>query len=440
MRNNTYAAIFSICASVFSISFHSCTSGKDLGIKASGKEACFKKGVDNKPAFDESVRTAEQFIQNSMIRFNNVKLHDSGLPPLDMVVELKGKVPGSAVISYPGIKTGHLAGRSFFQDNALALLWFAWNGNRDAAKSLARTMISLQNSDGSFGYSFSTGSDGFYNMRYIKTGVVAWVAYSLLYYGFSMDDSRAVDASAKAINFIKDMQNLESGGPEYGLVRNGFGSWSQGFQEFDPCLLDKEYKTATQFVSDMLFKASGVTGLRAGLIEDGMMNRMWLKDEGRFAEGSFEFGIDVRRNLDTAGAWGALWLLMTENSDAASRSYTYSAGAFKTTSGPIAGYKPFLDKFNGISSEDNEGLISFEGGFAMGLAALRLGDREQAKKALDLGSAMQCIAGPGIPETSRDAGDLRASPSVSATLWFLFLEREFSGKGKSPIFNVERKM
>jgi len=440
MRNNIVVAIFCVCALIISVSGLSCTTGKDLGNIASGKEECFRRGVDNQPAFLETVKVAEKFIQDANVRFNTVKLHDAGLPPMDMVLARKGKVSGTAVVSYPGIRTGHLAGMSFMQDDALALIWFASNGNREAARSLAKTLMSLQNSDGSFGYSFSTGSDGFYNMRYIKTGVVAWAAYALLYYGFSMDDSRAVDASAKAINFIKEMQNLESGGPEYGLVRSGFGSWSQGYSEFDPCYLEKEYMTTNQFVSDMLFKASGVTGVRAGLIEDGLMSRMWLDQEGRFAEGSFESGMDVRRSLNAAGAWGALWLVMTGNNPAALKSYTYSAAEFKNIHGPVTGYKPFLDKFNGLGGEDVTDVISLEGTFAMGLAAFRLGDRVAAQKALDLGSAMQCLAGPGMPYTSRDAGDLRASPSVSSTLWFLFLEREFSGKGKAPLFNIERKM
>lgn len=375
---------------------------------------------------------AKRFITDATVDYRPGRLVDAGVPAFSRTVRPIMDRRYLSVVSYPESTDPHLKGRSFIYDDALALVWFTWIGDERRAGGISNTLLLLQNEDGSFGFSYSTGRDGFYNARYIRTGTVSWAAYALAYYGDKFGDSGALAGASRAIAYLDSVKEGS------GLITGGRGRWSADYRLFDPAFLFNVPVTEHQFDAQMAFmqmkKASS-----AKMLEDQIVSRMWLEDEGRFAAASTKEGPDRGRALDAAGAWGGLWLLMNGRNEMAVRSFNYVLLNFKSSDGILTGYRPYLDPLDGELPQGNEKLIFMEGTLATGLLAFRLGDTIETSEIMATASTLICLTGSGVPYASRNEANFPSTPSVSATLWFLFLDRERSTGNKAPVFSIRKK-
>lgn len=351
--------------------------------------------------------------------------------------------PAMALLSFPQATTS-LARRSYLYDNALALLWFAWNGQYGRARALAQTLRFLQLDDGSWGYSFHLDNPQDHHTRYIRSGAVAWAAHALAYFGTQFGEPAALLSAQRAARFLESMR-LGGDGPMRGLVSAGRG--------FPSTLLDAPPSPKIGFaVSEHQFDAHIVLArffpMAARRLAAQMLEVLWLKRAGRFAVAAGAERVDTRRALDTAGAWGSLWLWGVGRPGLAKQSYVYARETFATSAllvaheknGPVTlkieGFRPYEDDVDGYDVEAAHDHIFVEGSMGMGLAAYRLGDAETAQSMLRTGIALSCAGPPGIPYSTVKLPGFSTHPAAAPTLWFLFLEREMTTGLTAPIFNI----
>jgi hypothetical protein len=339
-----------------------------------------------------------------------------------------------AVLSYPDDPEGVLSDRSFSYDDALALLWYSWTGNKRYAAGIAETLLMLQNSDGSWGFSFSVRDDNFYNEGYVRNGTVAWVANALVYFSKRYKHERAYKAAQKAVEYLISQRISDDRSSNFGLIKGGRGKWSPDYRNF---FTDYQFEVSvSEHQFDSYLVLSQLTPSEGSALSKRIMETLWLENEGRFAVAADKRSVNKYRALDAAGAWGVLWLMSTGLKDLAEKSFQYTLREFSINELGLSGFKPYLDPVESPNLDDFEKLIYVEGTFGVGLAAYRLGKKEIAKQSLQLGMELSCLGGPGIPYANRQIKDFTTSPSAAPTLWFLFLEREMSSGLTSPLFNL----
>jgi hypothetical protein len=346
-------------------------------------------------------------------------------------LERPAGAPTLALLSYASVGAGHhLHGRSFVYDNALGVLWFTATGDEARARGLARTLVTLQNPDGTWGFSFST-QDGFYNAQYVRMGTVAWAAHALATFDRRFHDPPSAQAAQRAAHALLASRR-GAGDVAPGLVEGGRGLWAPDGTQFDPGF---RLRTAiTEHQLDAQMALSTLAPQEAGRLRETIMASLWIAEEGRFGNAVAERGRDDSRVLDAAGAWGALWLLAGGDRERARHSFAYTVRTFATRDGRLRGFRPYLDPIEGSRSATLHELIFVEGTLALGLAAHRLGEPDIAGVALQVAVDLSCRLGPGIPYANREALDFPAEPAAASTIWFLFLERELRTGLAAPLF------
>jgi hypothetical protein len=334
-----------------------------------------------------------------------------------------------AILSYPQAEAS-LGQRSFVYDDALALLWFAWTGQQDLAGGLAETLIYLQNPDGSWGFSFDTNQAENYHASYVRNGAVAWAAHALGYFGRRFAKPRAIRAASRGASFLRRMR-LGSDGLGRGLVSAGYGTPST--PPHAPVGPTLEYAVAEhQFDAHMVLAEFEPRSARR--LAERILEVLWIDQEGRFGVAATGDGLNTRRALDAAGAWGALWLLSVGEPDRAERSYRYALEHFQSDA-QLFGFRPYEDSIDGYDPSRAGGHIFVEGTMGMGLAAHRLGDDVTAKKVIETGVELSCLGGPGLAYSTEKVPGFSTRPAAASTLWFLFVEREISGGQVAPLFD-----
>lgn len=339
--------------------------------------------------------------------------------------------PAYAVLSYPQAD-GSLGERSFTYDNALALLWFAWRGDRERAGGLAETLMYLQNEDGSWGFSFSTTNADDYHAQYVRSGTVAWAAHALSEYGHRYAQPRAIRAAERASHFL-DRMRLPKNGPAQGLVSAGRGS-PQTHPDAPPRTSLPYAVTEHQFDAQVVLER--FDPMVADNLAGRMMRSLWIDDEGRFAVAAAKKR-DTKRALDAAGAWGVLWLLGRDHQEKAHASFEYTEEHFRTRDGQLIGYRPYADPVEDYDVDRSEGHIFVEGTMSMGLAAWRIGNEERAEQILETGARLGCRGQPGLPYSNVERPDFSTRPAIASTIWFLFFEREMRTGQTAPLFTGE---
>jgi hypothetical protein len=371
-------------------------------------------------------------MDGALVEYRPSRLVDAGSPAYSRDVKALNDRLYLSVVSYPETTDKFLKARSFVYDDALALIWFTWKGDARRAWGLANTLLLIQNGDGSFGFSFSTGSGGFYNARYIRTGTVAWAAYALGYFGSVFGDAAARLGAERAVAYLGAITG------ETGLIEGGRGLWSADYKSFDPSFILETAVTEHQFDSYLAYVQAAKLPT-AKRLEETIISRLWIGEEGRFSTAMTGETQDRSGSLDAAGAWGGLWLLMAGKKEMGERSYAYAREKFAVSDGIFRGYKPYLDNDEVNIPGGGGRLVFMEGTLGMGLLAARLGDTASATEALSAAALMVCLTGSGVPYASRSERNFPATPSVSATLWYLFLEMEISSGVRSPLFALPGK-
>ncbi len=343
-----------------------------------------------------------------------------------------GRSPALAIVSYPRAQ-GPMARRSFVYDDALALLWFAWNGQKRRAAGLAETLMYLQKADGSWGFSFATGPQGGYDASYVRSGTVAWAAHALGYYGERFSEPLAVRAAQRAATYLRELRLGE--GRARGLVSAGTGS--PNLPADAPAGAPLGYAVAEhQFDAyEVLARYDAMTAER---MAERMLEVLWLDDQGRFGVAATAEHVDHKRALDAAGAWGALWLWSLGERARAQRSYAYTRRTFATDKAGLFGFRPYEDDIDGYDPTAHPGHIFVEGTMGMGLAAHRLGDEATARRVLATGIRLSCQGQAGLAYSNVKVRGFSTRPAAASTLWFLFLDREMATGMTAPLFDSGR--
>lgn len=333
------------------------------------------------------------------------------------------------VYSFPQSEEQALIKRSFLYDNALALLWYAWIDETPKARGIARTLGLLQNNDGSWGFSFSL-DNGFYNAEYVRNGAVAWAAYALSYYAKRHNDPEADQVAHKAVYYLLSQKNRNTG-----LIKGGRGFWIGKTNDIYVPYRPFDISVAEHQLD--LYPALAMSRPDdARRIANSIIKHLWLAEQGRFALAMNGKSVDVGRALDSAGAWGALFLNLIGLQEDAKKSYEYTKANFAIQGDVFAGFFPYLDELDGPMPNNWHRHVFFEGTMSMGLAAHRLGDIETALEVLRLGLQVSCAQGPGVLYSNIEAPNFPREPAVAPTLWLLFLEREMRTNEISPLFNI----
>ena len=354
-------------------------------------------------------------------------------PPAKFAAPLD-RVPGReylALVSFPDPSAPQAPGRCYLYDNALALLWYTWTGEDRIARGIAETLLLLQGEDGRWGFSFSSGEDGYYNAAYVRHGAVAWAGYSLSYYAEHFHHEAARTAADLTANYLLAHRSDEEDSMYPGLVTGGYGCWA-GEDSFSPDYVFPAAVTEHQLDSHMLLAHLRLS--EATPFARRILDVLWLPDETRFAVAAWPDSVNEARALDAAGAFGALWLQSVGRDDIAAHSLDFAVRSFAVEVDHLSGYRPYLDPVDSPQDVQAPRLIFSEGSFALGLAAHRLGREDLAQECLQLAAALACIAGPGIPYANQDRPPFTVRSAAASTLWFLFLERETRLGEPAPLF------
>ncbi len=336
-----------------------------------------------------------------------------------------------AVRSFSGDPSGILSNRSYIYDNALALIWYAWTGDQKSSRGIASTLMASQGEAGAWGAYLPLSGTDCYNEHYVRNGIVGWAAYALSYYSRKYSSDAARRGAERAAGYLESELNKDVAQESVGLVRGGRGRWARG-ERFEPSYRFASAVTEHQFDAQLALASMGRP--TAAPLAKQIMDRLWLKDEGRFALAAHADRVDQRRALDAAGAWGSLWLLARGERAAALRSLRYTTESFCTRDRSLAGYRPYLDPVEGPGSVEPKDLIFVEGSLGVGLAAHRLGEKALARQALGMAAQLSYSTGGGLPYANVEAAGFTILPGAASTLWFLFLEREMRSGEPSPLF------
>jgi hypothetical protein len=374
-----------------------------------------------------------------------LRLHDAAPAPLPTARFVTDGVRRLAVVSYPNVAARNpLAGRSFLYDDALALLWYAASGDEATARGLAATLLTLQSRDGTWGFVLGL-DDGFYNASYVRAGTVAWVAHALAVYSRRFGDRAAEAAALRAVRALqaRPLAAVPGGGralvagsaePEgtVGLVEGGRGRWAPDEKTFFPGY--RLTVAVTEHQLDLHMALTSLGRAEAARFGDHILQTLWLEAEGRFAVAAGDGGIDRRRALDAAGAWGALFLLSRGDVARARRSLRFTVASFGAEAAGLTGFRPHLDAVEGPLSALERDLIFVEGTLGVGLAGHRLGEPALAEQALTTAVELACRGGPGVPYANRPARGFVVEPAAAPTFWFLLLEREMRTGLTAPVW------
>jgi hypothetical protein len=340
-----------------------------------------------------------------------------------------------SILSYPQAEDS-LSRRSYIYDQALALLWFAWTGQRHIAHGLAETLIYLQKDDGSWGFSVDTSQPNAYHASYVRSGAVAWAAHALGYFAVRFAKPRALRAASRGADFLRRMR-LGGSGLGRGLVSAGYGTPSSPPGASTASSLSYAV-TEHQFDAHMVLSQWEPKSARR--LVERVLEVLWMDQEGRFAVAAVDDRLNPRRALDAAGAWGALWLWSIGEADQAQRSYLYALEHFQTGAPgggnpTLFGFRPYVDAVDGYDPRHARDHIFVEGTMGMGLAAHRLGDDRTAQKVLATGVELSCRGAPGLAYSNVEVPGFSTRPAAASTLWFLFLEREMATDQVAPLFD-----
>ena len=336
-------------------------------------------------------------------------------------------------------------GRSFSYDDALAAIVMAQRGEARQAAELLATLEALLGPDGSIGFSFNTIDDSYYNRRYVRSGVVAWVGYAFAYYEWVTGDPAFHDAAQRVARYLLTQRVPDGDDPRAGLVKGGRGLWVTS-EEFDPeFVLDAaitEHQIDAWFFFDLLADLGHDRDLRAAAdsLGEAIERRLWLADEGRFAVGATTEGPIADEALDAYGSWSALFLAARGKAAMARRLLGHVDRRFRLTHGILVGHRPYAGVVGDYAWLDfsEVPLIWVEGSLGVALARARVGDLEEARSLLVSAAQLQClVGGRSLPASTYGVRDFPAGPGAAPTAWFVIAVGALTGgEGDFPVWGV----
>lgn len=314
-----------------------------------------------------------------------------------------------------------LEGRSFLYDDALLALERIRRSEEEGSREVLAALAALQLDDGSWG--FSVGMfDGFYDAGFVRSGTVAFVVYAFAKYleRFGQGEPWILEAAERGAAWLLAQRSESTG-----LLNAGRGVWSRDGAYFRATGAVEFLATEHQLDAFFAFAAlgrvlpSGPYSEAASALASSLRTKLWLEEEGRFAQGAVDGALDRGSALDAAGSWAALFLLACGEEAKARRALEWIDRHHSIHSEGWRGYMPY---------DEGPRLWFVEGSVAIALAWHRLdpssgrGMDELAKLAA-LGEEERWP----LPYSTEWGEGFPKAPAAGPTLWYLLVEEEIRG-------------
>lgn len=326
-------------------------------------------------------------------------------------------------------------GRSFVYDNSLLLIVLSNRRRCREGQRIVRTLQRLQNSNGSWGFSFDTWGNDYYNRGYIRAGSVAWAGYGLSLFASRCRSWSALSSAVRAYRYLESLRVRKRRDRRYGLYKAGTGRWSPDRKKLyvghkmQTCAT--EHQVDIYFFYKRLAKSVRRRRLRYQIRQRAerlawrIMRVLWIPQEGRFAMGVHADALNTEWALDAAGAWGALFLHARGQKERALRSLRSVERRFLTRRSGIYGYRPYAGRIQDAPHVRWEQVhtLFIEGSIGVALAYLRLGKRKRALWLLHQFQQTMDVGG-GLPYALGARKDFPEVASAASTLWFILFSLE----------------
>ncbi|MFO0645363.1 MAG: hypothetical protein U0326_03930 [Polyangiales bacterium] len=324
--------------------------------------------------------------------------------------------------------------RTFVYDLALAMIVHTLADREPDARAIGRTLCQLVDaSGGAPGFSLGLDAPAFYDVEYVRSGVVAWVGYALALHDLVKGENRFRAHARRVADALLSSRFPSGSDPRAGLILAGRGRWLDGQRRFDGPWRADYCVTEHQIDAWFLLDALGRLGearyqAEADALSSAMLSSLWLADEGRFAVAATANGLDRALALDAAGAWGALFLLARGEREKASASLRFTERTFATRVDDLDGFAPYAGTIHEYEGYDFSSTLFAEGTAAVGLARLRMGDRVGAERVAEVLRRLQRRGDGGVLYATPEGPDMPQVPAAAPTAWLLLLERELAGQ------------
>lgn len=361
---------------------------------------------------------------------------------------------GLAVQSYPGQGDPSFdqrlvsSRRSYVYDNAIVAIAFIQLGKLAEAEAILATLESIQSPDGSFGFSFNTAEEPYYDQDYVRTGTVAWAGYAFVYHAYRTQSDRFAEAAVRVGDFLVQMQVDDPTDPRNGLVRGGRGVFNRRHTALLPeVFIDEaiaEHQFDAWFFLDLLayrFPDPRWTTFRDRLGEQ-IETALWLPEPQRFAAAIRRDGPILEWALDSGGSFGVLFWHARANLIRAQATLASTYATFAVKDNGFEGFRPYVGTVSDYPDIDwsQESPIFVEGTMSVALAATRVGNRNIAEEALRLGLQLMCVTGGALPYATHTQPDFPAVSAAAPTAWFILAALAFGGHdGAWPMWSTQRQ-
>jgi hypothetical protein len=346
------------------------------------------------------------------------------------------KIPPCDPLSKTNLKT-----RSYSYDAALAAILFKMLARFErSAGILSKLEEFISPSNGiDFSYDANNGALG---IRYVRSGAVAWLGYSLVY-------SNRLKSAQILADFLLTRRVSIPGDPRNGLFRGGFGQikkdrfidkeieWISTEHNIDAYFFfrDLGVKLKTFHPQNASYYSRVAKDLKKSILE-----KLWNTKESFFYRGFNEEGIDKETPLDVQ-TWGALFLIAIGHEDKARLALKFAKEHFflnkiivqkeinnknkfncqyECAFFPLLGFKPYLKS---PEYKNPPNLIWTEGTYGYSLAAKRLGIEDHE---LDISQKKleSCNLYGGVLQTTQTQSQIpyefHSWESTASTVWSLF--------------------
>ena len=352
-------------------------------------------------------------------------------PPPTVGPELVDGVAVYGLVRSFGVDASHpLSGRTFAYDQALALLAADSLEHRHTARLLADGLLRLQTRHGPQAGGFISSAAALNpaaGRPEYRTGIHAVATYALLAHLRSLPrlDPRRPELAAAArcaVDWLLRQQAHD--GALRGLVTGGHGMFRNG--GFDPEAAipwaSTEHNLDAWHTLNLAATVLGRPRARAAarVLDEAIMNRLWVPGEGHFLQGRAPEGPDPTEVLDV-NSWGAIWLEASGRHLEALAALGHTSG-FASVAGPVSGFAP-------RPVAPASPLVWLEGSAGVAVAQYVTGDADGAESTLGALRPAQQPSG-AYPGATRDDPylEMTTSPAVAATAWVILGAQAVAGR------------
>ncbi|WP_207655444.1 MULTISPECIES: hypothetical protein [unclassified Clostridium] len=257
----------------------------------------------------------------------------------------------------------YVSSRSWIYDDALAVISFSIAGEQDRAEKILNSLKELQNSNGSLEFSYDVYSGSM--QQVIRSGSMAWVGYSAVYYAKKFGDNSYIQFAESMADYLLSLKD-----PNTGSIKGGPDvSWYSTEHNIDSYFFFRDLGALTN--NSRYIKA-------AQEIKQSLLKNHWNNEKMQFNQGIN----DEETTLDV-NSWGGIFLnsigrldlssycknvinafkvdgkTISKSSDDSTYNMTYSLGK------ELSGFEPYLqtgsyaDSPNVVWAEGTWGAINF---------------------------------------------------------------------------------